>query len=221
MTTLVDTHISPLLLPEVIECIPAWGSGPPKLEASATWLPEDLLSNTKPDIAATLLSLPPLSTPLSTPLSSNSLTSFQVTVHRNLYPSFVNICKASVSVNSDSIIIDINSASPKGMQKCITLDTKVSKTVKTTVYDVLHALQDKSTWNNCHLVLGPPSNIALPLAASTPRFLEPGDWVDMGDRRIECDDDDIKIISMKNGSHDIMKLNPRAIHGGYFEININ
>lgn len=212
MTTLVDTHISPLLLPEVIECIPAWGSGPPKLEASATWLPEDLLSNTKPDIAATLLSLPLSLPPLSTPL-----TSFQVTVHRNLYPSFVNICKAIVSVNSDSIIIDINPASPKGMQKCITLDTKVSKTVKT----VLHALQDKSTWNNCHLVLGPP-NIASPLPYdSTPHFLEPGDWVDMGDRRIECDDDDIKIISMKNGSHDIMKLNPCAIHGGYFEININ
>jgi len=221
MTSLVDTHISPLLLPEAIECIPAWGLGPPKLEASATWLPEWLpedLSSNKPDISSTLLSLPPLT-------NSNSLTSFQVTVHRNLYPSFVNICKASVSVKADSIIIDINS---KSMQKCIILDT----TANTTVYDVLHALQDKSTWNSCHLVLGPPTstNIASPLAASddpnippydsTPRFLEPGDWVDMEDRRIECDDDDIKIISMKNGSHDIMKLNPRSIHGGYFEISI-
>jgi len=215
MTNLVDTHISPLLLPDAIECIPAWGSGPPKLEASATWLPEDLLSNNKPD---TLLSLPPL---------TNSLTNFQVTVHRNLYPSFLNICKASVSVKSDSIVININSESkctPKYMQKCITLDTKTS------VYDVLHALQDKSTWNSCHLVLGPPSNIASPLAASddpnmpydsTPRFLEPGDWVDMGNYRIECDDSDIKIISMRNGLNDIMKLNPRSIHGGYFEITIN
>jgi hypothetical protein len=219
MTSLVDTHISPLLLPEAIECIPAWGLGPPKLEASATWLPEDLLSNNnnKPD---TLFSLPPL---------INSLTSFQVTVHRNLYPSFVNICKASVSVKTDSIIIDINST--KSIQKCITLTTaNTTANTTVTVYDVLHALQDKSTWNSCHLVLGPPSNIASPLAASddpnipydsTPRFLEPGDWVDMGDRRIECDDDDIKIISMKNGSHDIMKLNPRSIHGGYFEITIN
>ena len=215
MISLVDTHISPLLLPQAIECIPAWGSGPPKLEASATWLPEDLLSNNKPDIATTLLSLPPL---------TNSLTTFQVTVHRNLYPSFVNICKATVTVKADSIIIDINSTS-NSTSECITLTT-----ANTTVYDVLHALQDKSTWNSCYLILGPPSNIASPLAASydpnipydsTPRFLEPGDWVDMEDRRIECDDDDIKIINMKNGSNDIMKLNPRSIHGGYFEITIN
>jgi len=77
MTSLVDTHISPLLLPEAIECIPAWGLGPPKLEASATWLPEWLpedLSSNKPDISSTLLSLPPLT---NSPLTnSNSLTNF-------------------------------------------------------------------------------------------------------------------------------------------------
>jgi len=41
--TLVETHIAPLLLPKAISVeIPAWGHGPPRLEASATWLPEDL-----------------------------------------------------------------------------------------------------------------------------------------------------------------------------------
>jgi len=211
MTTLVDTHITPLLFPV----------GTPCLEASATWLPEEKPSDNK--IAAALLSLPPLYTPLYTPLSTplliplstNFLTSFRVNVKRNL----ANVCVANVIVNADSIIININGA-------CITLDTNVYRTV----YDVLNFLQDNSTWNICNLVLSPPSNIASPLAASddpnvpydwTPTFLEPGDWVDMGDRRIECDDDDIIIISLKNGSRGIMKLNPSAIHGGYFEICIN
>jgi hypothetical protein len=44
LPSLVDTHIAPLLLPKAVpvEYIPAWGPGPPRLEASATWLPEDL-----------------------------------------------------------------------------------------------------------------------------------------------------------------------------------
>ena len=210
MTTLVDTHITPLLFP-------AWGTGTPCLEASATWLPDEKPSDNQ--IAAALLSLPPLYTPLQT----NFLTSFRVNVNRNLENVCKAVCKANVTVNADSIIININAAASP---KCITLDTNVYKTV----YDVLNALQDNSTWNICNLVLSPPSNIASPLAASddpnvtydwTPKFLEPGDWVDMGDRRIECDDDDIIIISLKNGSRGIMKLNPSAIHGGYFEICIN
>lgn len=216
MSTLVDTHITPLLLPDPagIECIPAWG---PKLEASATWLPE-WLSDVKPDISATLLSLPPLILP---PIFHVIVRGFsQIERDTEGIPQKVvykHFCTAKITVNTDFINVEINT--PKCVPKCVILDAKVS------VRDVLHTVHDQSMWNNCILSLGPPSNIASPLAASddpnvpydwTPKFLEPGDWVDMGGGiRIECHDNDITII---NDLHDIMKLNPSSIHGGFFEI---
>jgi hypothetical protein len=56
LTTLVDTHVAPLLLHVAVpvEYITAWRHDPPYLEASATWLPEKPSTSTKP------INLPPL-----------------------------------------------------------------------------------------------------------------------------------------------------------------
>jgi len=96
----------------------------------------------------------------------------------------------------------------------------------TTVFDVLNTIEKQSAWHSCTLYLSPPSNVASPMAApedpnepydDTVRFLNPGDWVDMGDHRMECEDFDIMSIPMNDS---MMKLNPRAIHGGVFVLRL-
>ena len=97
-----------------------------------------------------------------------------------------------------------------------------------TVFDVLCAFRNENRWNSCTLILNPPSNVASPMAApedpnepydSTVRFLNPGDWVDMGyGDRMECDGFDTMPIRLTE-MHAIMKLKPRAIHGGVFVIH--
>ncbi|NBQ46996.1 MAG: hypothetical protein EBU33_00865 [Sphingobacteriia bacterium] len=97
-----------------------------------------------------------------------------------------------------------------------------------TVFDVLCAFRNENRWNSCTLTLSPPSNVASPMAApedpnapydDTVRFLNPGDWVDMGNgERMECDGFDIMPIRMTE-MHEIMKLKSRAIHGGVFVIH--
>jgi len=53
----------------------------------------------------------------------------------------------------------------------------------------------------------------------TVRFLNPGDWVDMGNgEHMECDGFDIMPIRMME-MHEIMKLKSSAIHGGVFVIH--
>ena len=97
-----------------------------------------------------------------------------------------------------------------------------------TVFDVLCAFRNENRWNNCTLTLSPPSNVASPMAApedpnapydDTVRFLNPGDWVDMGNgERMECDGFDMMPIRMTE-MHEIMKLKSRAIHGGVFVLH--
>jgi len=79
-----------------------------------------------------------------------------------------------------------------------------------TVLDVLRAFQHQDTWHSCTLSLSPPSNVASPMVAS-------GDWVDMGDSRMECENFDTMSIPMNDS---MMKLNPNAIHGGVFVIRL-
>ena len=57
----------------------------------------------------------------------------------------------------------------------------------------------------------------------TVRFLTPGDYVDMGNgERMESEDFGNVMIYVytQNGMHEIMKLNPSAIHGGVFVIRL-
>ena len=99
-----------------------------------------------------------------------------------------------------------------------------------TVLDVLSAFQHQDTWSSCTLTLHPPSNVASPMAApedpnepydDTVRFLNPGDWVDMGNgERMECEDFDTMTINMKD-MHAILSMKPSAIHGGVFIIYRN
>jgi hypothetical protein len=98
-----------------------------------------------------------------------------------------------------------------------------------TVFDVLCAFRNENTWSSCTLTLNPPSNVASPMAApadpnepydDTVRFLNPGDWVDMGNgERMKCDGFDIMPIRLTE-MHEIMKLKSRAIHGGVFVIRL-
>jgi len=131
---------------------------------------------------------------------------------------------ADVYVNTDSIHIQLNH--PLYEQR-ITLPPTV------TVLDVLSAFQHRSAWNGCTLTLAPPSNVASPMAApadpnepydDTVRFLNPGDWVDMGNgERMECENFDTTSIKMMTigmkDLHKILSLKPSAIHGGVFIIH--
>lgn len=215
LPTLVDTRVTPLSLSKGIS---PWSFNSLRVKSSLLKKDKDNYNHITSifslpvicDLSSVLCGTAPLAKPLVTPLTAY-LTSFNVTVRRkSLYP-YMHICTASVIVNSYSMCIQINGSSPSE-NKYITLTTEVS------VRDVLHSIQDQSTWNNCNLILGPCSQKKYD---SNQYFFEHGDWVDMGDNRIECDKDDITIISMENGLHSIMTLNPNAIHGGYFEICIN
>jgi len=122
-----------------------------------------------------------------------------------------------VVVQSDSIRIY---HSPPYNNKWMTLEPTA------TVFDVLNTIEYQSAWHSCTLYLSPPSNVASPMAApadpnepydDTVRFLNPGDWVDMGDHRMECEDFDTMSIPVNES---IMKLNPSAIHGGVFVLRL-
>ena len=99
-----------------------------------------------------------------------------------------------------------------------------------TVFDLLNTMEKQSAWYTCTLDLSPPSNVASPMAApadpnepydDTVRFLNPGDWVDMGNgERMECEDFDTMTINMKD-MHAILSMKPSAIHGGVFIIYRN
>ena len=147
------------------------------------------------------------------------LNTFRVQVSTNYSYS---VKSAEVLVSTDSIHIHINES------QWVTLPPTV------TVFDVLNAVQNQSKtgpWHSCTLILSPPSNVASPMAApvdpnepydDTVRFLTPGDYVDMGDHRIECEDFDmlsITIMKWMTEMHEIMKLKPNAIHGGVFIIH--
>ena len=129
----------------------------------------------------------------------------------------LHIRTVEVVVQPDSIRIHFH---PPYDSQWTTLEPTV------TVLDVLNTIEKRVAWYSCTLILSPPSNVASPMAApadpnepydDTVRFLTPGDWVDMGSERMECEDFDIMPIPMNDS---IMKLNPSAIHGGLFVIRL-
>lgn len=151
--------------------------------------------------------------------TSTFLSTFRIQV---IAMDSLHIRTVDVVVQTDSI--RIHYSSPHG-----THSMSIEPTA--TVFDLLNTMEKQSAWYSCTLNLSPPSNVASPMAApadpnepydDTVRFLTPGDYVDMGDHRIEYENmDQIPIyVHTQTNADEIMKLNPSAIHGGVFVIRL-
>ena len=153
------------------------------------------------------------------PNTSTFLSTFRIQV---ITMDSLHIRTVEVVVQTDSIRIYYN---PPHNTHCMCIEPTA------TVFDLLNTMEKQSAWYSCTLNLSPPSNVASPMAAPadpnepydvTVRFLTPGDYVDMGDHRIEYEEmDHIPIyVHTQTNADEIMKLNPSAIHGGVFVIRL-
>lgn len=116
-----------------------------------------------------------------------------------------------VVVYTDSIRIHF---SPPYENKWITLEPSA-------IVFVLNTIKNQASWCSCTLDLSPHSNVA----DDTGRFLTPGDYVGIGNgKRMEEEDWGNVMLYVYNnshhGMHEILKLNPSAIHGGVFVIRL-